>query len=1539
MSLCGSVKMPAYELYLLLIFLIGTCQTTSAATQSERDIFVMSTSHSTRACPDGYRCLSFLTYLAAPEEALASNTTLHFLPGIHSVKVNNATTIIISNVTNLTLRGTAVDLRPPNALVVCGGSLQFYFTHCTNISIRDLAFSNCGLETISVDNSSLQPFPLPRPCSSPRAALQFYDIDYLSLQNVDVRYSFGYGVFAVNTLRKLFITECNFQRNSGSSRNQYSDVSTSLIHGGTVLIIYHDILLERQLHHSLDVINSTFYESYKLTSDDVILECEDMDYEHSCNFETCSSSGLAIIVIPGYQEQQYMVPVLLSISITRSVFDFNRAYNGGNMMIAFLAKGNSSKIKCMVSIQQCEFLSGEAIYYGGGLYLYHDMVGSSTEIDIYNSTFRFNKARDTGGGLAIRIKQSHTASLQFIFDLAVTLCTFNVNSGHYHGGSVSISEEETFYPHDAIWAALLMRISFLNTTFLDGEADLSGGGMYFRVLRTQSGSGFEIASCTFINNIGKTGAGIAIEKYHCSDSFCINVTVFGSMFDNNCAIDSGGHIALDYAESNMKQNNSSAISIVKCSFHRGKAKEGGAIGVIFRCSPIEQNCSITIILQFSTFINNTAELGGAVSLYCHILRSKPVSVDVHIYHTFFDGNRADFGGGLLLNSTLAASEFTQVSIYIINSNLSNNYARTGGAGLCVFSENKLHKHVVSLIRINLQGTLLTGNIAQSGSAVSILCSMNVLSAMNFTHSQFYNQVTVDHNSAVVYLENVSECHILHSKFKGNFGSCITANQSSLYFQGNVVFTDNKANVGTAIRLDCSPMSLQHSFLNLLPNASLIISNNTAYYYGGGLAVNPMCRYDNFCFFQIPLFYNGSAPHIEIMGNTAVIAGSGFYGKSVDNCTVVEPKSSGHEMFLSMFSLESFLFDQVVMFTQVYTVCFCSKDPRKQLQCSIEVNHSTRPGEEFSLAAIVTRPLEDATTYHFVRASVHAVNNGSAQLGTRQIVQELKTPCQDLTYSVMTSAPKVKIYLTAEYTQWLSPSFIHLTMEQCPLGFTIDNQSKCECSKYLISLVEGISCDINSNAFSVPGEVWIGNTSDDILAAHTHCPFDYCLQVPHSLKLQDPDAQCKFNRSGVLCGGCQHGFSLILGSSACVHKCSNYYLFLVIPFTVAGVFLVVFLLKCNLTVSKGSINALIFYVNIVHVNNTIFLPQNNTIFITKLLATFTAWLNLDLGIETCFYSNMTAYTKTWLQFAFPVYIWSLVIIVICSCRFWKFSYIVGSNAVSVLATLLVLSYAKLLRVVILAVSLISIRDSEGKGTLLWIVNGNVRFLEGPHAALFAMALLVLLVYIIPLTLLTLFAPCMQAWNQHRLLRWVNKLKPLLDAFQGPYKDKYRYWTGIMLLLRTVLFTVFATEFHGDPSVNYFTIALAMLIVFLYQSLRGSPYTNKVNWFLEVFFNLNLGIFSMASLFIKRSKSAVHNQEYLSCIAVGSVFIVSCGILLGHLIIEASASSKLVKVVEKLKYWKPRTPQTSISDDSSQPSTPLSSTNVALSELREPLIEDN
>ena len=75
---------------------------------------------------------------------------------------------------------------------------------------------------------------------------------------------------------------------------------------------------------------------------------------------------------------------------------------------------------------------------------------------------------------------------------------------------------------------------------------------------------------------------------------------------------------------------------------------------------------------------------------------------------------------------------------------------------------------------------------------------------------------------------------------------------------------------------------------------------------------------------------------------------------------------------------------------------------------------------------------------------------------------------------------------------------------------------------------------------------------------------------------------------------------------------------------------------------------------------------------------------DLGIETCFFDGMDAYIKTWLQFAFPLYVWSLVFLIIISSEYSSsIAKVFGSNPVAVLATLFLLSYAKLLRTIIAA----------------------------------------------------------------------------------------------------------------------------------------------------------------------------------------------------------------------------------------------------------------
>ena len=62
---------------------------------------------------------------------------------------------------------------------------------------------------------------------------------------------------------------------------------------------------------------------------------------------------------------------------------------------------------------------------------------------------------------------------------------------------------------------------------------------------------------------------------------------------------------------------------------------------------------------------------------------------------------------------------------------------------------------------------------------------------------------------------------------------------------------------------------------------------------------------------------------------------------------------------------------------------------------------------------------------------------------------------------------------------------------------------------------------------------------------------------------------------------------------------------------------ILLFVCKLTVATGTLSGVVFYANAVGVNRTIFLPVEST----DALSVFIAWLNLDFGIETCFYDGL------------------------------------------------------------------------------------------------------------------------------------------------------------------------------------------------------------------------------------------------------------------------------------------------------------------------------
>ena len=307
--------------------------------------------------------------------------------------------------------------------------------------------------------------------------------------------------------------------------------------------------------------------------------------------------------------------------------------------------------------------------------------------------------------------------------------------------------------------------------------------------------------------------------------------------------------------------------------------------------------------------------------------------------------------------------------------------------------------------------------------------------------------------------------------------------------------------------------------------------------------------------------------------------------------------------------------------------------------------------------------------------------------------------------------------------------------------------------------------------------------------------------------------------------------MAIGSSHCVECNSNRGLALLIFFAAAGIFLVIFISCFNLTVTQGLINGLIFYANIIWTYKSVFFQQKVT-GISVFFNLFIAWLNLDFGIETCFFVGLNGYSKTWLQFIFPLYLWIVAGVVIIVAR--KSSYLTklfGNRAVPMLDTLFLLSYIKILRIVVDTIQLsvltryVDIHMVETK--IVWSVDGQIIYFGYRHVILLIAALVALVCLWLPYTLLLLFAQLLRKLSHLSCLKWIVRLNPIFDTHFAPLKDRHNYWFGVLLLVRAFLFMITVSS---SVRVNLLILLLTVTLLLLYMTVT-QVYKSKLVLLLQ------------------------------------------------------------------------------------------------------------
>ena len=846
-------------------------------------------------------------------------------------------------------------------------------------------------------------------------------------------------------------------------------------------------------------------------------------------------------------------------------------------------------------------------------------------------------------------------------------------------------------------------------------------------------------------------------------------------------------------------------------------------------------------------------------------------------------------------------QYANVPLQIKDSTFLHNFGgHTGALGITYFQGENLNL----LQHVFIKNVHLSGNIGFLGIGISLFGQstgigapisyvMENVSIENSLHNPSANPYNNFTGSALflfsVYNVTINGLSVKNSDANG----ALVLNSAIVVTGKDNYFVNNTGYKGGGIAF------YGNSFLILFYPAVISFIDNHATETGGAIFVDLTSQIQNYCVLQVTLGPDNivNEDHgVRCINNTAVISGSLLYGGNIDYCNllpnswIINVVPSGSALFNITFQYFSSNDSNIsVIASDAVRACFCNQ---LQPDCSLDtVTINAYPGEIINIPAITVGQRFGATTGTL---KVVEITEGH-ELGL--VLTPWQPHCQNFTYTVhveshpelilattlkmsavIESTPNVPTALEANIT-------VNITILDCPPGFEFSqNSGECTCHNDILVSLSTTKCNASSQIISKQGDVWIGYNSDDrCVIAHQNCPFDYCSMSAVNFNISNPDSQCALNRSGLLCGECANGLSLLLGSNKC-GTCSNSYLGLLIVFAIFGIGLVVFLLVLNFTISLGMINGLIFFANIIKLNEAVFFPAGPIHFLSQ----FISWLNLDLGIETCFYNGMDSYAKVWLQFIFPFYIWVIIIIIIYLAKYTKFSRLVSNNTVPVLATLMLLSYTKLIRTVTLALASVTIKCGQHSTQYSWYNDPNIDYLSLKHVILLVFALFVLCFLIIPFTVLLVFMQLLE--GPVRAIRRCNfwyKLKPFFDAFGGPFKDKYRFWPGLLLVVRLVLLLI--VSFNNSKSTTAAAITTCIAILLALFAIFGGIYKKLHTNVLEITFLLLLTTMSAFNSI---------NDKIATPVGLSIAFIVFVVIVAFHCYLRMENWTVVVNVRNKL-----------------------------------------
>ncbi len=919
--------------------------------------------------------------------------------------------------------------------------------------------------------------------------------------------------------------------------------------------------------------------------------------------------------------------------------------------------------------------------------------------------------------------------------------------------------------------------------------------------------------------------------------------------------------------------------------------------------------SIKIFETYNTHIGAMLVVLHRTVLSLHSIEMTSINITSNYLLPLYDGQTVAAGITFIVSAqtednvlTLTHNNSLHSKISISQANISSNYGNKG-VGILFVAQPFSYVNVEFILS---SCTFIQNNAADSGSAMyfeisqinyndissnyfSISLSQIIATRNRFWRSRFETDKRYHYGQAVTSFINVPKVNIKNCDILYNNGSAIEVYNSVLEFEGCFNCENNTSIYGGCLLLK----GLSYILLMKTTNAKFI--NNTALVSGGAIYGDTLQISTDVC--TIQPYKNASLYNYPLLfkNNHAQLDGDDIKITNIYDCSLLFNKTLQKRLLKIGFSF----YKEIFHFDYNNSRSISGKESTITL-CGNETDSII----SYSGQKIVIPVLAKDTVHNPVSANLFITSNSYSTESFKLIGENYHSlypgKCNNLNYTI-TSATMEMFSGRLRLQSTLDPKVYfnyHVEILPCPIGFYTSsvNDDRCICSPFLNRVAAlkndmNIVCNIGTVTIQLPVSSWFGastkfNSSE---AFSFNCPPDYCILnggLSYDSTVTDP--LCKYNRTGVMCGECQYGMSKLIGSYEC-RECSNLWLLTILIYVVIGLTIVLVLFYTKLTIASGLLEGPILFAHLSAVSLHIdLLDKHNYAMPIKV---FMAAVNLNMGFPMCFYNGMNSISKTALQFAFPVYLWCIVFVLIVISRYSsKVTNLIVGSSVQVLVTLIHLSFTKLLVTVsdiFISEKLFVSSELSGPSQDVWYFDGSQLYFSGSHLILFCVAISVLILFIFPYLLFTTIIitfPIRRfcSINNHRL-------NPLIDAFTGQYKPRYKYWFSVRLCLVTVLYIVYVSLRGYHPRIM---LIINIMTIFLLVSVQVyiKPFKNKnINLIDSVFIYL-LCVTDIVTYFFIEDNNTGSTQ---SSIAITLLLTIYSFIVIGILVCSFFAANRLIK----------------------------------------------